>query len=82
MSEGILMWHSLIVSDFLLNSLLNLFLYLLITVANAGALVTTIQDKVSTKSSSGDSGHIFLKMDAGKLDALETALVNDYGFNA
>lgn len=74
MSEGILMWYSLIVPDFLLNSLLNLFLYPLITVANAGALVTTIQDKVSTKSSSGDSGHIFLKMDAGMTDVLRPSL--------
>lgn len=74
MSEGIPMWYSLIVSHFFLNSLLNLFLYLLITVANAGALVTTIQDKVSTKSSSGDSGHIFLKMDAGMTDVLRPSL--------
>lgn len=72
-------------------------------VANAGALVTTIQDKVcakytaievlsnvlnshcmlyyctqllqvSTKSSSGDAGHIFLKMDAGMTDVLRPSL--------
>lgn len=74
-------------------------------VANAGALVTTIQDKVriqfssgatifivifceesirlfhpilflqvSTKSSSNDDGHIFLKMDAGMTDVLRPSL--------
>lgn len=54
-------------------------------VANAGALVTTIQDKVSTKSSSfsssssssdnvGEEGHIFLKMDAGMTDVLRPSL--------
>ncbi len=48
--------------------------FLVIKVANAGALVTTIQDKVSTKSSSGDSGHIFLKMDAGMTDVLRPSL--------
>jgi len=47
---------------------------LIIKVANAGALVTTIQDKVSTKSSSGDSGHIFIKMDAGMTDVLRPSL--------
>lgn len=41
-------------------------------VANAGALVTTIQDKVSTKS--GEDGHIFLKMDAGMTDVLRPSL--------
>merc|ERR1712127_839690 len=41
-------------------------------VANAGALVTTIQDKVSTKSSS--DGHIFLKMDAGMTDVLRPSM--------
>jgi len=39
-------------------------------VANAGALVTKIQDKVST----GDEGHIFLKMDAGMTDVLRPSL--------
>ena len=43
-------------------------------VANAGALVTTIQDKVSTKSPAGDEGHIFLKMDAGMTDVLRPSL--------
>jgi len=43
-------------------------------VANAGALVTKIQDKVSTKSSSSDDGHIFLKMDAGMTDVLRPSL--------
>merc|ERR1712127_179905 len=43
-------------------------------VANAGALVTAIQDKVSTKSPSGDDGHIFLKMDAGMTDVLRPSL--------
>mmetsp|Transcript_7958 Transcript_7958/g.17030 ORF Transcript_7958/g.17030 Transcript_7958/m.17030 type:complete len:491 (+) Transcript_7958:233-1705(+) len=43
-------------------------------VANAGALVTTIQDKVSTKSSSNDDGHVFLKMDAGMTDVLRPSL--------
>ncbi|KAL7480863.1 hypothetical protein ACHAW6_006529 [Cyclotella cf. meneghiniana] len=37
-------------------------------VANAGALVATIQDKVST------SDHIFLKMDAGMTDVLRPSL--------
>jgi len=39
-------------------------------VANAGALVTKIQDKVST----GEEGHIFLKMDAGMTDVLRPSL--------
>lgn len=43
-------------------------------VANAGALVTTIQDKVSTKSASSDEGHIYLKMDAGMTDVLRPSL--------
>merc|ERR1711966_490985 len=43
-------------------------------VANAGALVTAIQDKVSTKSPAGDEGHIFLKMDAGMTDVLRPSL--------
>jgi len=37
-------------------------------VANAGALVTTIQDKVTT------SDHVFLKMDAGMTDVLRPSL--------
>lgn len=37
-------------------------------VANAGALVSTIQDKVST------SDHVFLKMDAGMTDVLRPSL--------
>lgn len=40
-------------------------------VAMAGALVSTIQDKVST---SGDSGHVFLKLDAGMTDVLRPSL--------
>eukprot|EP00584_Thalassiosira_punctigera_P007886 CAMPEP_0172536666 /NCGR_PEP_ID=MMETSP1067-20121228/8402_1 /TAXON_ID=265564 ORGANISM="Thalassiosira punctigera, Strain Tpunct2005C2" /NCGR_SAMPLE_ID=MMETSP1067 /ASSEMBLY_ACC=CAM_ASM_000444 /LENGTH=487 /DNA_ID=CAMNT_0013321795 /DNA_START=249 /DNA_END=1712 /DNA_ORIENTATION=+ len=43
-------------------------------VANAGALVTKIQDKVSTKSPTGEDGHIFLKMDAGMTDVLRPSL--------
>jgi len=43
-------------------------------VANAGALVTTIQDKVSTKSPTVDDGHIYLKMDAGMTDVLRPSL--------
>jgi len=43
-------------------------------VANAGALVSKIQDKVSTKSPAGDEGHIFLKMDAGMTDVLRPSL--------
>lgn len=43
-------------------------------VANAGALVTTIQDKVSTKSPTSDEGHVFLKMDAGMTDVLRPSL--------
>ncbi|KAL9183791.1 hypothetical protein ACHAXT_004647 [Thalassiosira profunda] len=41
-------------------------------VANAGALVTTIQDKVSTQSA--EDGHVFLKMDAGMTDVLRPSL--------
>ena len=40
-------------------------------VAMAGALVTTIQDKVLT---TGDSGHIFLKLDSGMTDVLRPSL--------
>merc|ERR1712232_887894 len=40
-------------------------------VAMAGALVSTVQDKVST---SGDSGHVFLKLDAGMTDVLRPSL--------
>ena len=40
-------------------------------VAMAGALVSTVQDKVST---TGDSGHIFLKLDAGMTDVLRPSL--------
>jgi len=43
-------------------------------VANAGAVVSTIQDKVSTKSGEEDNGHIFLKMDAGMTDVLRPSL--------
>mmetsp|Transcript_15681 Transcript_15681/g.33139 ORF Transcript_15681/g.33139 Transcript_15681/m.33139 type:complete len:484 (+) Transcript_15681:123-1574(+) len=43
-------------------------------VANAGALVSTIQDKVSTKSPTVDDGHIYLKMDAGMTDVLRPSL--------
>jgi len=43
-------------------------------VANAGALVTTIQDKVSTKSPSNDDGYTWLKMDAGMTDVLRPSL--------
>mmetsp|Transcript_38561 Transcript_38561/g.49175 ORF Transcript_38561/g.49175 Transcript_38561/m.49175 type:complete len:473 (+) Transcript_38561:64-1482(+) len=39
-------------------------------VANSGALVTTVQDKVTT----GDSGHTFLKMDGGMTDVLRPSL--------
>jgi len=41
-------------------------------VANAGALVSKIQDKVSTKSDA--DGHIYLKMDAGMTDVLRPSL--------
>ena len=40
-------------------------------VAMAGALVTTVQDKVFT---TGDSGHTFLKLDAGMTDVLRPSL--------
>ena len=40
-------------------------------VAMAGALVSTIQDKVFT---TGDSGHTFLKLDAGMTDVLRPSL--------
>jgi len=40
-------------------------------VAMAGALVSTIQDKVFT---TGESGHIFLKLDAGMTDVLRPSL--------
>mmetsp|Transcript_114318 Transcript_114318/g.328418 ORF Transcript_114318/g.328418 Transcript_114318/m.328418 type:complete len:478 (-) Transcript_114318:60-1493(-) len=40
-------------------------------VAMAGALVSTIQDKVFT---TGDSGHVFLKLDAGMTDVLRPSL--------
>lgn len=40
-------------------------------VAMAGALVTTIQDKVYT---TGESGHIFLKLDSGMTDVLRPSL--------
>ncbi|KAL3768970.1 hypothetical protein ACHAW5_005538 [Stephanodiscus triporus] len=43
-------------------------------VANAGALVTTILDKVSTKLPLSDEGHVFLKMDAGMTDVLYPSL--------
>lgn len=43
-------------------------------VANAGALVSQIQDKVSTKSPTVDDGHIYLKMDAGMTDVLRPSL--------
>jgi len=42
--------------------------------ANAGAIVTTIQDKVSTKPGDESNGHIFLKMDAGMTDVLRPSL--------
>lgn len=38
--------------------------------AMSGALVTTVQDKVST----GSSGHVFLKLDAGMTDVLRPSL--------
>ena len=40
-------------------------------VAMAGALVSTVQDKVST---TGDGGHVFLKLDAGMTDVLRPSL--------
>jgi len=40
-------------------------------VAMAGALVCTVQDKVST---TGESGHTFLKLDAGMTDVLRPSL--------
>jgi len=40
-------------------------------VAMAGALVSTVQDKVST---TGPSGHVFLKLDAGMTDVLRPSL--------
>lgn len=40
-------------------------------VAMAGALVATVQDKVHT---TGDSGHVFLKLDAGMTDVLRPSL--------
>lgn len=40
-------------------------------VAMAGALVSTVQDKVAT---TGDEGHVFLKMDAGMTDVLRPSL--------
>jgi diaminopimelate decarboxylase len=40
-------------------------------VAMAGALVSTVQDKVLT---TGDSGHTFLKLDAGMTDVLRPSL--------
>jgi diaminopimelate decarboxylase len=40
-------------------------------VAMAGALVTTVQDKVQT---TGESGHTFLKLDAGMTDVLRPSL--------
>lgn len=40
-------------------------------VAMAGALVSSIQDKVAT---TGDAGHVFLKMDAGMTDVLRPSL--------
>lgn len=40
-------------------------------VAMAGALVSTVQDKVST---SGEGGHTFLKLDAGMTDVLRPSL--------
>merc|ERR1712127_537320 len=40
-------------------------------VAMAGALVSTVQDKVFT---TGDSSHVFLKMDAGMTDVLRPSL--------
>ena len=40
-------------------------------VAMAGALVSTIQDKVLT---TGESGHVFLKLDAGMTDVLRPSL--------
>lgn len=44
-------------------------------VANAGALVATVQDKVTTISSPDDEeGHMFLKLDAGMTDVLRPSL--------
>ncbi|KAL7562113.1 hypothetical protein ACA910_019858 [Epithemia clementina (nom. ined.)] len=45
-------------------------------VAMAGALVSTIQDKVSTKTttSNGEEGHVFLKLDSGMTDVLRPSL--------
>ena len=40
-------------------------------VAMAGALVTTVQDKVET---TGEGGHVFLKLDAGMTDVLRPSL--------
>uniref|UniRef100_A0A7S2YLN9 Orn/DAP/Arg decarboxylase 2 C-terminal domain-containing protein n=2 Tax=Entomoneis paludosa TaxID=265537 RepID=A0A7S2YLN9_9STRA len=40
-------------------------------VAMAGALVTTVQDKVTT---TGEGGHVFLKLDAGMTDVLRPSL--------
>ena len=40
-------------------------------VAMAGALVSTVQDKVMT---TGESGHVFLKLDAGMTDVLRPSL--------
>jgi len=40
-------------------------------VAMAGALISTVQDKVAT---TGDSGHVFLKLDSGMTDVLRPSL--------
>jgi len=40
-------------------------------VANAGALVSTVQDRVET---TGEDGHVFLKLDAGMTDVLRPSL--------
>merc|ERR1712032_66694 len=40
-------------------------------VAMAGALISTVQDKVVT---TGDSGHVFLKLDSGMTDVLRPSL--------
>lgn len=43
--------------------------------AMAGAIVSTVQDKVSTRSPSNDNdGHVFLKLDSGMTDILRPSL--------
>ena len=43
-------------------------------VAMAGAVISTIQDKVVTTSKADDEGHVFLKLDSGMTDVLRPSL--------